>query len=163
VRIILSVSLVFICFAVSAQTFSTTLVDSVTSSIDKDTSLSAKTITLDTLYSYYGAMIKTEDTFVVYLDPSSNQVYKIVWNNEGAFYTYVTIYYYKGFAIKGIVRAKYRRTDTNPEFETHSVFYYHNDKVVKEIEVNGHEYRANGFWYLSTVADMIKLAGLKLN
>jgi len=150
-----------IYFTAIGQTSSTTIVDSIANSIDKDTTLKAKTITLDTLHSAYGALVKTEATFLAYTDPSTNQLHKIVWNNEGSYYSFVTIYYNNGFAIKGLIKAKYRRTDTNPEFETNSVFYYENDKVVKEIEINGNNYRANGFWYLSTINDFISLAGLK--
>ena len=150
-----------ICFTAIGQTSPTTIVDSIANSIDKDTSLTAKTITLDTLHSAYGALVKTEVTFIAYSNPITNCVRKIVWNNEGNYYDYVTIYYHKGDAIKGIVKARYKRTDTNPEFETHSVFYYQKDKVVKESELNGNKYRANGFWYLSTINDFITLAGLK--
>ena len=161
-KAILLVTIIFICCTSSGQSLSTGIVDSVTNQIDKDTSLKAKGISLDTLHSAYGTMVKTEVSFVAYTDPTTSQVRKIVWNNEGDYYCFVTIYYYKGNAVKGIVKAKYRRTDTNPQFETHSAFYYQDDKVIKEIELNGNDYRANGYWYLSTINDFVTLAGLKL-
>jgi hypothetical protein len=133
-----------------------------TNIIDKDKSLVAKQISLDTLHSAYGSTVKTEVTFDALIHPTTNTVYKIIWNNEGNYYCYVTIYYYQGSAVKGIVKAKYKQTDTNPEFEPNSVFYYQNDKVSKELELNGNDYRANGFWYLSTINDFITLARLKL-
>ena len=162
-KAILPVALIFISVTTFGQTLSTSIVDSLTNSIEQDSSFKAKTIVLDTLWSADdGTLVKTEVTFIAYVHPKTNHVHKIVCNNEGDYYNYVTIYYNKGGAIKGIVKAKYRRTDTNPEFETISVFYIQNDKVVKEIELHGNEYRANGFWYLTTINDFITLAGLKL-
>ena len=117
---------------------------------------------IDTLYSSYETLVRTDVTFVAYTDPSTNKVHKIIWNTEGDYYCFVTIYYSKDLAIKGLVKAKYRVTDTNPEFETNSVFYYENDEVVEEIELNGTDYSANGWWYLSTINDFIALAGIKM-
>ncbi len=160
-KTILSITFLFASLLATGQSDLTKIVDSVTYSIDKDTTLKENLITLDTLHSAYGALVKTEATFLAYTDTKTNRLHKIVWNNEGNYYAFVTIYYNNGTAIKGQVKAKYRRTDTNPEFETNSVFYYQNDKVVKEIELNGTDFRANGFWYLSTINDFIVLAGLK--
>jgi hypothetical protein len=161
VKTIFSITFLFASFIATGQTDLTKIADSVAYSIDKDTTLKAKLITLDTLHSAYGALVKTEATFLAYTDTKTNELHKIVWNNEGNYYAFVTIYYNNGAAIKGQIKAKYRRTDTNPEFETNSVFYYQNDKVVKEIELNEGNYRANGFWYMSTINDFITLAGLK--
>ena len=160
-KAILSVTFILFCWTSLSQTPSTASVDSLVNLIDKDTSLNSKTISLDTLHSTDGRLVKTEVTFVAYTDPSTNQVHKIVWNIEGDYYSFVTIWYNKGFAIKGIVKAKYTRTDTNPEYETHTVFYFQKNEVVKDMELNGNDRRANGFWYLSTINYFIALAGLK--
>lgn len=161
VKTILTITFLFASLIAIGQTESIKIADSVAYSIDKDTTLESKLISLDTFHIAYGTLVKTEMTFLAYINPITNQVHKIVWNNEGNYYSFVTIYYNSGAAIKGLVKAKYRRTDTNPEFETTSVFYYENDKVVKEVELNGADFRANGYWYMSTINDFIILAGLK--
>lgn len=160
-KAILFITFLFTSFTSTGQTDLIKNADSVSYSIDKDTTIKPKSITLDTLHSAYGALVKTEVTFLAYVDPVTNRLNKIVWNIEGNYYSFVTIYYNNGVAIKGQIKAKYRRTDTNPEFETNSVFYLQNDKVIKEIEFNGSDHRANGFWYLSTINDFVSLAGLK--
>jgi hypothetical protein len=75
----------------------------------------------------------------------------------------VTLYYNKNGAIKGIIKAKHRATDTNPESESSTIFYFSGEKVLKEIVLSdtNKDYRTNGLWYMLTVNDFIKLARLK--
>jgi hypothetical protein len=162
VKAILFITFPFATLIANGQTDLKKIADSIACVIDKDTTLTAKLIKLDTLHYAYGSLVKTEVTFLAHTDPKVNHLRKVVWNNEGNYYSYVTIYYNNGAAIKGQIKAKYHRTDTNPEFETNSVFYYQNDKVVKEIELTEASYRANGFWYLNTITDFVTLAGLEL-
>lgn len=158
--------LFFFCCVYSlaeGQSLATGRIDNMATSIDNDTSLQSRVVFLDTLYKEpYGAMVKEEVSFTVYYDPKFNQIRKIVWNNEGKYYCYVTIYYHQGNAVKGVVKATYHRTDTNPEFETNTVFYIKGESVTEEKELNGNSYKANGFWYLSTINKFVKLAALKL-
>ena len=145
--------------------FSIERVDSITKIIDRDTSLKVSTIRLDTLYMANGTPIKVEATFTAVTDMKTNRLKKIVWNNPGEYYSLVTLYYTKNGAIKGLIKAKYRVTDTNPEHECNSIFYYSGEKVLKEIilSTSSKDYHTNGLWYMLTVNDFIKLAGLKFH
>ncbi|MGN6494320.1 MAG: hypothetical protein ACTHLE_20175 [Agriterribacter sp.] len=160
-KAILFITFLFTSFTSTGQTDFVKIADSVAYYVDKDTTIKPKSITLDTLHTVYGALVKTEATFLAYVNPVTNRLNKIVWNNEGNYYSFVTFYYYNGIVIKGQIKAKYPRTDTNPEFETNSIFYFQNDNVIKEIEFNGSDYRANGLWYLTTINNFVSLAGLK--
>ena len=139
--------------------------DSITKIIDRDTSLKVSTITLDTLYMDNGTPIKLEATFTAVTDIKTNRLKKIIWDNPGEYYSFVTLYYNKNGAIKGLINAKYRVTDTNPEHECNSIFYYSGEKVLKEIvlSTSNKDYHSNGLWYMLTVSDFIKLAGLKFH
>lgn len=143
--------------------FSSDRVDSITKVIDNDKSLKVSTITIDTLYMDNGTSIKVEVSFIAVTDTKTNRLKKVIWENQGEYYSFVTIYYNKNGAIKGLIKVKHRATDTNPENESNSIFYYKGDKVSKEIVLSttNKDYRTNGYWYMSTVNDFIKLAGLK--
>ena len=152
--------LIFISWSSFEQFRSASAVDSLTRIIDQDKALITKSITLDTVQTVDGYSRRTEVDFVAFLDPITNIVRKIIWNSGGNYYSHVTIYYYQGFAVKGCVKAKYKETDTNPEFETNIVFYFQNNEISKEIELNGNKNRPNGFWYLTAINDFIQLARL---
>ncbi|HSC52762.1 MAG TPA: hypothetical protein VLC98_04045 [Phnomibacter sp.] len=145
------------------QKFSSGRIDSITKVIDRDTSLKVSTITLDTLYVYNGTPIKVEVTFTAVTDIKTNRLKKVIWNNPGEYYSFVTLYYNKNGAIKGLINIKHKATDTNPENESNSIFYYSGEKVLKEIVLSttNNNYHTNGYWYMSTVNGFIKLAGLK--
>ncbi|NCU05031.1 MAG: hypothetical protein GXC73_13705 [Chitinophagaceae bacterium] len=112
---------------------------------------------------YDGTPFKVEATFTAVTDVKTNRLRKIIWDNPGEYYSFVTLYYNKNGAIKGLIKAKYRATDTNPEHECNSIFYYSGEKVLKEIvlSTSNKDFHTNGYWYMSTVNDFIKLAGLK--
>lgn len=145
------------------QQFSSDQVDSITKIIDGDTSLKMSTISIDTLYLDNEIPIKVEVTFTAVTDIKTNRLRKIIWDNPGEYYSLVTLYYNKDGAIKALIKIRHRATDTNPEYESNSTFYFRDDKVIKEIilSTTNKDYHTNGYWFMSTVNDFIKLAGLK--
>ena len=107
----------------NAQAFSTKAIDSITQRMDLEASSNAKSIRLDSsITAVAGGLQYTKTTFIAHVDPSGKRVYRIDWNRFGEFYCYATIYYFEGSAIKGIVKQKFRQTDTNPQCEVNSAF-----------------------------------------
>ncbi len=152
-----------VCSLSFGQKLSINSIDNIVKVIDADTSLKTSTVMLDTLYSDKGTQIKVEVSFITVTDPRTKRLRKVIWNNPGSYYSFVTLYYDRSGAIKGIIKVKDRATDTNPEVESNSVFYYNGEKVSKEIVLSStnKNYHTNAYWYMSTVNDFIKLAGLK--
>ncbi len=166
IRIAILVAAFSFCLSALGQSWSANSIDSLTDAMDKDSSLIPFVVSLDTTYLENELPMKVVVNFIVYVDTATYHVHKVVWNTGGKYYRFVTIYYNKGFGIKGLIKGKFQQTDINPEWETNSVVYYHSDTTVKLIELRKQvypqsRYITNGFWYLSTVNDFIRLARLK--
>jgi hypothetical protein len=162
IYLFLGINLFF--FIAKGQVLNFKVIDSVVVNIDSDTSLVVNNVTLDTIcFIEKGQRLKLQDFFTVYRKGGSKKIVKITWNRyDGEYYDLFTLYYKNGKAIKGIVKAKFRRTDTNPALETITIFYVKSGRVIYNRKYGKEEFYANGHVYLSTISYYLKIADIKL-
>jgi hypothetical protein len=128
--------------------------------IDADTGLIVRNIVLDTTYieKQFGGRISVAANFQVSLTRENKKLKRFLYQDNGKYPVKVVFYFYNGKPFRGLVQGRFRRTDTNPEFQDSVSFNVVKGKVVQPRRNKG--YSINCTWFLMWMEDLINLSGL---